>query len=193
MGEREVGTLPVLVEPRASPRTPTTRSRARHAIVTRIEPPIGLRELRGDPVTAGWPALRSGFVQSAMAMPETIWDRLVELAVATPARRPPRRPRRKVRSPFEREQIERQLEEWLADHLEALETHGFRLELVGRQRYCSGHGGRSTCSADGAPTAATMPSSSSRCTKPAVTRRLRSSDTSDGYESNDRSWPRTVC
>ena len=117
----------------------------RHVVVAKIEPPIALTELRGDPVLREWPAFRAGFVKAAMSMPDEVWRRFVELAAgderppSTPTR--PRRQRRQLKPALERRRIELQLETWLAQHLEVLLPHGFDLEFVRRQGYLCGHEG----------------------------------------------------
>lgn len=114
----------------------------RCVIVAKIEPPVALAELRADRVLRDWPALRAGFVRAAMSMPDEVWQRFVDVAAGD--QRPPstpRRPRRPPMPPLKRRWVERQLETWLAEHLEVLRPHGFNLEFVRRQAYLSGHEG----------------------------------------------------
>lgn len=116
-----------------------------HVILAKIEPPVGLGELRADPVLRDWPALKAGFVRAAMAMPEQIWQRFVEIATTDERpHKPPGRPRRplRLRRPsIERRRIESELEVWLAENLDVLRPSGLHLELVGRQVYLEGHEG----------------------------------------------------
>ena len=59
-------------------------SRRRHACayrsLARLPRPVPIAGLRADPATATWPALRSGFVGSAMAVPDGVWSRLLPMA-----------------------------------------------------------------------------------------------------------------
>lgn len=110
-------------------------------IVAKIEPSVGLGELRADPVLRDWPALKASFVRAAMPMPEDVWRRFVEIAASDERSAPPRRPRRRRLSTIERRYLERELEDWLTESLSALRSHGLDLELVGRQVYCEGHEG----------------------------------------------------
>lgn len=48
--------------------------------LARLPTSVPIGDLRADPVTATWPALRSGFVGSAMAVPPAVWDRLMAMA-----------------------------------------------------------------------------------------------------------------
>ncbi len=110
-------------------------------IVAKIEPPVGLAELRADPVLRDWPALKASFVKAAMPMPDAVWRRFVEVAASDGRSPSARRPQRRRSSTLERRHIERQLEDWLTESLDALRPHGLDLELVGRQIYCEGHEG----------------------------------------------------
>jgi predicted RNA-binding protein with PUA-like domain len=49
-------------------------------VVERLPRPVGLAELRADPVTATWPALRASFVRTAFPVPDDVWERLVALS-----------------------------------------------------------------------------------------------------------------
>ena len=45
-------------------------------VLERLPRPVGLAELRADPVTASWPALRASFVRTAFPVPADVWERL---------------------------------------------------------------------------------------------------------------------
>ncbi|MFC5064979.1 EVE domain-containing protein [Actinomycetospora atypica] len=49
-------------------------------VVERFDPPVPLADLRADPVTATWPALRASFVRTGAPVPDEVWERLMELA-----------------------------------------------------------------------------------------------------------------
>lgn len=114
----------------------------RYIVLARFQPPIGIGELRTDPVTRDWGALRAGFVKAAMPMPDQIWHRLVEMAEA---HRPPRRGsgRRRRRLPEgERHRLEQRLEDWLEVHPEELAKVALNVAVERRQVLCSpGHDG----------------------------------------------------
>ncbi len=112
----------------------------RFVSLAEFSPPIEIRTLREDPVLAAWPALRAGFVKSASPMPEEVWRRLVDVDRT----RRPRSGGRRQRTAGERRDIEHQLEQWLARHVEALEPLiGGSVELVGGPQWPLGenHGG----------------------------------------------------
>ena len=48
-------------------------------VLERFERPVALADLRADPVTAAWPALRASFVRSGVPVPADVWDRLMEM------------------------------------------------------------------------------------------------------------------
>ncbi len=52
-------------------------------VVERFERPVPLAELRADPVTATWPALRASFVRTGAAVPDDVWDRVLAMAGRT--------------------------------------------------------------------------------------------------------------
>jgi hypothetical protein len=121
----------------------------RCVVVARLVPPIGIEELRRDPVIRDWGALKAGFVQAAMAMPNEVWDRLVDLDGAShdPGPGAPHRPtgRRKGRQihhdPGHRREIEYRLESWLEQNPDSLRPFGYEVAIEGRQIYCPGHEG----------------------------------------------------
>jgi predicted RNA-binding protein with PUA-like domain len=49
-------------------------------VVERLEHPVPLADLRADPVTATWPALRASFVRTGAPVPDDVWDRLIEMS-----------------------------------------------------------------------------------------------------------------
>ncbi|MCD2186613.1 endonuclease NucS domain-containing protein [Actinomycetospora soli] len=52
-------------------------------VIERFDHGIGIAELRSDPITAQWPALRAAFVRSAWSVPQDVWDRLLQMAEVT--------------------------------------------------------------------------------------------------------------
>jgi predicted RNA-binding protein with PUA-like domain len=52
-------------------------------VVERLERPVPLADLRADPVTARWPALRASFVRTGAPVPDDVWERLMAMAGAT--------------------------------------------------------------------------------------------------------------
>ena len=115
----------------------------RYVVVGWFDPSIGIGELRADPRTQAWPALKAGFVQAAMPMPEQVWRRLVEMS-STAASRSPGRSRRVPRrlSPDARNDLERRLEDWLMAYPQALRHVGFDVSVEQRQMLCTPcHGG----------------------------------------------------
>ena len=108
--------------------------------VAKIEPPIGLQELRSDPVLREWPALKASFVRAAMPMPEPCWRRLLEIA-GVRASRVPSDVRGTVRT-LAPVYMERELEDWLAQNLHVLRQHGLDLDLIAQQVFCKGHDGK---------------------------------------------------
>ena len=50
------------------------------SVVCRLPRPVGLAELRADPVTAAWPALRASFVRTAFPVPDDVWERLMAMS-----------------------------------------------------------------------------------------------------------------
>jgi hypothetical protein len=80
----------------------------RFVALAQFAPPIGISELRADPVLAAWPALQASFMRSAYELPDEVWRRLVEI---DGARRPPQGPPRRQRTAAERRDIEHQLEQ----------------------------------------------------------------------------------
>lgn len=49
-------------------------------VISRLPRPVTLAELRDDPVTATWPALRASFVRTAFPVPAEVWERLLAMA-----------------------------------------------------------------------------------------------------------------
>jgi hypothetical protein len=107
----------------------------RYVVVARFEPPISIGELRSDPITREWPALKAGFVRAAMAMPNEIWDRLVEITGIH--RTHPRRGRCTARlTEGEQHHLERRLEDWLEQHPQQLRRIGHDVVAYQRQMIC---------------------------------------------------------
>jgi predicted RNA-binding protein with PUA-like domain len=52
-------------------------------VLERFERPVPLAELRADPVTATWPALRASFVRTGAPVPDDVWDRVLAMAGRT--------------------------------------------------------------------------------------------------------------
>jgi hypothetical protein len=48
-------------------------------VLERFSHPVPLAELRADPVTASWPALRASFVRTGAPVPDDVWARLMEM------------------------------------------------------------------------------------------------------------------
>jgi hypothetical protein len=48
-------------------------------VLARFERPLGLAEMRADPVLREWPALRASFVQRCFPVPDDVWERLLAL------------------------------------------------------------------------------------------------------------------
>jgi hypothetical protein len=113
----------------------------RYVVVGAFDPPIGINELRADPVTERWPALRAGFVQASMPMSEEIWRRLVEMSDTTPEADRTSQPAPHL-TPPQRADLERRLEDWLEAHPEALGRLGLDVSVEQRQMLCTpGHEG----------------------------------------------------
>lgn len=55
-------------------------------VIERFDHGIAIAELRADPITARWPALRAAFVRSAWSVPQEVWDRLLQMAEVTSQR-----------------------------------------------------------------------------------------------------------
>jgi hypothetical protein len=108
----------------------------RCVVIGSFDPPISLAELRPDPITQSWSALRAAFVQASMPMPEEVWRRLIEMSHTMPA--PKGRARRAARplTRAEREYLERRLEDWLEEHPEALRKVGLDVIVAHRQMLC---------------------------------------------------------
>lgn len=58
---------------------PAARWACRVQVLARFERPLGLAEMRADPVLREWPALRASFVQRCFPVPDDVWERLLEL------------------------------------------------------------------------------------------------------------------
>ncbi|MCD2192614.1 EVE domain-containing protein [Actinomycetospora endophytica] len=52
-------------------------------VLERFDRPVPLAELRADPVTAGWPALRASFVRTGAPVPDDVWERVMAMAGAS--------------------------------------------------------------------------------------------------------------
>lgn len=52
-------------------------------VLERLPAPVPLADLRADPVTATWSALRASFVRTAFPVPEDVWDRLMAMSGST--------------------------------------------------------------------------------------------------------------
>lgn len=52
-------------------------------VLDRLPRPVGLAELRADPVTSAWPALRASFVRTAFPVPGDVWERLLAMGGIT--------------------------------------------------------------------------------------------------------------
>lgn len=110
----------------------------RFVVVARFEPSIGIGELRADAITRDWGALKAGFVQAAMPMPDEVWHRLVEMgtterpAAVLGRRRKPRLPE------GERRRLEQRLEDWLESNPHELRrVVGFDVVVHQRQMLCT--------------------------------------------------------
>lgn len=117
----------------------------RFVVVARFEPPIGIEELRRDPILRQWGALKAGFVRAAMSMPDEVWDRLIELVAspgeprsgAVPAPRGRRKGRQVRPDPINKRRLEYRLEDWLEAHPESLRAFGYQLAVEARQVLCT--------------------------------------------------------
>ena len=110
-----------------------------YRVLHKIDPPISLAQLRADPVTSGWQAVRVNFRQSQF-VPAEVWERLATLI----AEHDPRAGgvlRRAARAPVRRApEMERGLESRLFQEPQRLSRIGLDVEAVAR-RIRHPHGG----------------------------------------------------
>jgi len=110
-----------------------------YRVLHKIDPAISLAELRLDPVTSSWPAVRSNFRRGEPVPPE-VWDRLSTLIAQRDARAG-RVLRRTAHEPVRHgPHIERELESRLFHEPQRLSRIGLDVEAVGR-RIRHPHGG----------------------------------------------------
>ncbi|MGF7236007.1 MAG: hypothetical protein ACQSGP_13750, partial [Frankia sp.] len=107
-----------------------------YEVIERFRIPLQLRNMRDDPALADWNALRANFRQRAYELSPAIWDHLLGQLSTD------RSETKKLLATADRRYaLERDIEDYLTNHMNVFAEHGPSLEIYARQYVCY-NGGR---------------------------------------------------
>ena len=107
-----------------------------YEVIEKFENPMGIAEIKADPVLEGWNAKNAKFQHSAFRMQREIWDHLISRLVTNPEETA-----RELTKLTKIYSLEKEIEDTLAQDPERFAAVGLNLQLVERQHRCL-NGGR---------------------------------------------------
>lgn len=113
-----------------------------YQVLYKFEHPVTLNDVRRDPYMDEWGAFRGNFQRRVYAIPQGIWQRLIDRVEERDPDFARFLNRGAVKKATTKILLEEELEDRLAEDISVLRPLGFDLQVRERQLICAGHGGR---------------------------------------------------